>query len=205
MQIHEVSSDEEMELVARERFAPGIARTRPGFRGQVALHELGEAVTLCRSHWGGSLRIVRTDRMATTVPSDQMIFCVQVAGETGHRQHGRFAELQAGSGMLVEARMPYERVKSTESRSLALRFPRELLPLRAAEITEGCARSLGPAAPAMQTLSGYLSRLFAIADDLTAPQRLDAGRAAVDLLAMALRDVTPSVPAATAPPRYCST
>ena len=53
---------------------------------------------------------------------------------------------------------------------------------------------MDPAAPAMQMLSGYLDRLFEVADDLTAPQRLDAGRAAIDLLAMALRDVTPSVP-----------
>jgi AraC-like DNA-binding protein len=46
----------------------------------------------------------------------------------------------------------------------------------------------------MQVLSGYLDRLFEVADDLTVLQRLDAGRAAIDLLAMALRDVAPSVP-----------
>ncbi|GAA1201802.1 hypothetical protein [Pseudonocardia alaniniphila] len=31
-------------------------------------------------------------------------------------------------------------------------------------------------------LSGYLGRLFEVADELTAPQRLDAGRAAIELL-----------------------
>jgi AraC-like DNA-binding protein len=46
----------------------------------------------------------------------------------------------------------------------------------------------------MQMLSTYLHRLFEVADDLTGDQRLDAGRAAIDLLAMALRNVTPSVP-----------
>ena len=80
-----------------------------------------------------------------------------------------------------------------------LQFSRELLPLRTAEITEACARSVDPAAPAMQMLSGYLGRLFEVADDLTAPQRLDAGRAAIDLLAMVLRDVTPSVPGGDGP------
>jgi AraC-like DNA-binding protein len=49
----------------------------------------------------------------------------------------------------------------------------------------------------MQMLSPYLRRLFEVADGLTALQRLDAGRAAVDLLAMALRDVIPSVPGGT--------
>jgi len=53
---------------------------------------------------------------------------------------------------------------------------------------------MDPASPAMQVLSGYLDRLFEVADGLTAPQRRDAGRAAIDLVAMALRDVTPSVP-----------
>jgi hypothetical protein len=72
----------------------------------------------------------------------------------------------------------------------SLRFCRELLPLRTTEITEACARSMGPAAPAMQVLSGYLGRLFELADELTARRWLDAGRAAVDLLAMVLRDVT---------------
>jgi AraC-like DNA-binding protein len=80
-----------------------------------------------------------------------------------------------------------------------LRFFRELLPLRTAEITEACARGMDPAAPAMQMLSGYLGRLFEVADNLTAAQRLDAGSAAIDLLAMALRDITPSVPGGDGP------
>jgi transcriptional regulator GlxA family with amidase domain len=74
-----------------------------------------------------------------------------------------------------------------------------MLPLSTGEITEGCARSVDPAAPAMQVLSGYLGRLFEVAEDLTASQQLDAGRAAIDLLAMVLRDVTPSVPGGDGP------
>ena len=77
---------------------------------------------------------------------------------------------------------------------MILSFSRELLPLHSAEITESCARAIDPVAPGMQMLSSYLKQLFAAADRLTADQRLDAGQAAIDLLAMALRDVTPSVP-----------
>jgi AraC-like DNA-binding protein len=123
-----------------------------------------------------------------------MLFSAYTAGRARVRQHDRPVELAAGAGILIEARSRYERVTPTESASLSLRFSRELLPLRSAEITEACARGIDPAAPAMQMLSGYLDRLFEVADDLTASQRLDGGRAAVDLLAMALRDVTPSVP-----------
>ena len=199
VQIQEFSGDE-LEDVARERFIPAIARTHPDFRGRVALQELGEALTISRSHWGGPLSTVQTDRMAARAPrDDMMLFCVQMAGRGCMRQHDRFAELPAGSGVLCEARSPWEGVAPTETRSLSLLFSRELLPLRTAEITNGCARSMDPAAAAMQVLSGYLDRLLDIADGLTAPQRLDAGRAAIDLLAMALRDVTPSVTGGTGP------
>ncbi|MFD1519064.1 helix-turn-helix domain-containing protein [Pseudonocardia yunnanensis] len=198
MQVHEFSG-EALEDVARERFLPMITRTGPDFRGRVAAQELGEAITLSQSHWGASMSMVRTDRMAAMASTDNLFFGVQTAGQTSHCQHDRFAELVPGSGVLTETRSPFERVSSIESRRMTLRFSRELLPLRTAEITEACARSVDPAAPAMQVLSGYLGRLFEIAEDLTASQQLDAGRAAIDLLAMVLRAITPSVPGGDGP------
>ncbi|WP_433293628.1 helix-turn-helix domain-containing protein [Pseudonocardia sp. CA-142604] len=194
MEIHEYSG-EGLEQLARQSFMPVITRTRSDFRGRMALQEMGEAVTVSRAYSGGSHRTFRTDRMAVKTPGDDVVlFCVHLAGRSHVRQHDRFAELTAGSGVLYEARSAWELLSSGESRSLTLHFSRDLLPLRTAEITEGCARSMDPAAPAMQMLSGYLDRLFDLADDLTASQRLDAGQAAIDLLAMALRDVTPTVP-----------
>jgi hypothetical protein len=71
---------------------------------------------------------------------------------------------------------------------------RELFRLRTAGITECCARNIDPVAPGIQMLFGYLDRLFGVADRLTAAQRVDAGRAAINLFAMAMRDVAPSVP-----------
>jgi AraC-like DNA-binding protein len=187
-------SGKELEDVASEFSIPLTARTSPDFRGRSAVHELGEALTLYRSHWG-PVSAVRTGRMAARASANNlMLFSVYMAGRARVRQHDRPVELAAGAGILIEARSRYERVTPTESGSLSLRFSRELLPLRTAEVTDGCARSMDPAAPAMQVLSGYLDRLFEVADDLTASQRLDGGRAAIELLAMALRDVTPSVP-----------
>jgi AraC-like DNA-binding protein len=199
MQILEYSG-EEFEHVSRDRYIPAIARMGPDFRGRVALQKLGEDLTLSRSHWGGPLSAVQTDRMAATGPrDDHMLFCVHLAGRGYVHQHDRVAELPAGSGVLFEARSPWKFVSTTEMRCLNIRFSRELLPLHTGEITEGCARMMDPAGPAMQILSGYLDRLFEAADHLAVPQRLDAGRAAIDLLAMALRDVTPSVPGGEGP------
>jgi AraC-like DNA-binding protein len=109
-------------------------------------------------------------------------------------QRGHFADLAAGTGVVVEARSPFEWVTPTESQYLSLASSRELLPLRDAEITEACARVMDPTAPAMQVLTAYLDRLFTLAGRFPVPQRLDAGRAAIDLLTMALRDVVPLVP-----------
>src|ERR1700754_680221 len=199
VQVHEFSG-EELEDVLSESLMPVIARTRPEYRGWVAFQDLGEALTLTRAHWGGPMSLVRTERMAARVPGDNlMLFSVQMSGQDYLRQHDRSAELAVGSGVLSEARSSRERVSPTETRVLALRFSRALLPLPAAEITEACARSVDPAAPAMQMLSGFLGRLFEVAEDLTAQQRLDAGRAAIDLLAMVLRDVSPSVPGGDGP------
>jgi AraC-like DNA-binding protein len=194
VQIYEYSG-EELEHVTGEIYVPVIARTDPNFRGRSAVQELGETLTLSRTHWGPIS--LRTDRMAARASADDlMLFGAHMAGQSRVRQHDRCVEQTPGAGVLNETRSRWERGSSTETGSLTLLFSRELLPLRTAEITEACARSMDPAAPAMHLLSSYLNRLFEVADDLTGQQRRDAGRAAVDLLAMALRDVTPSVPGA---------
>jgi AraC-like DNA-binding protein len=137
---------------------------------------------------------------ARTSPVDLILFGIYMAGMARVRQRDRCATVTPGSGVLVETRSPVDVLSPTdETQILMLHFPRELLPLRSAEITEACARSMDPAAPALQMLSGYLGRLFEVADGLTALQQQDAGRAAVDLLAMALRDVTPCVPGGDGP------
>ncbi|GAA1178161.1 hypothetical protein GCM10009608_12640 [Pseudonocardia alaniniphila] len=188
-------SGEELEDVADGFLMPVIARARPDYRGRVAFQELDEALALTQWRHQGQMSVVRTDRMAAKSSADDlMLFCVYMAGQGRIRQHDRVVELAPGTGVLNETRSRYERVMSTGARCLSLHFSRELLPLRTAEITDCCARSMDPASPAMQVLSSYLDRLFEVADGLTAPQRLDAGRAAIDLLSMALRDVTPCVP-----------
>jgi AraC-like DNA-binding protein len=200
VQIHEFSGAESEEVVSKF-FIPAISRMGPDFRGRVALQELDDSLTLSRSHWEGPMSAVRTDRMAARASEgNRMLFSVkQLACQHHMRQRGRFAKPASGTGILIEARSPYNWVSQTETRWLTLRFSRELLPLRAAEITEACARSMDAASPAMQMLAAYLGRLFEVADGLSAPQRLDAGHAAIDLLAMALRDVVPSVPGGDGP------
>ncbi|WP_433295257.1 helix-turn-helix domain-containing protein [Pseudonocardia sp. CA-142604] len=199
MQILDYYSGEEMEDVAGEFFIPVITRTGPDFRGRTAFEDLGRTLTLYRTHWG-QMSTLRTDRMAASASADsQMVILIHMAGRSRVRQHDRVVELAAGTGVLIEARSRYERVSSTDTVCLNLQFSREVLPLRTAEITEACARCADPAAPAMQLLSGYLGRLYEVADELTARQRLDAGRAAIELLAMVLQNVTPSVPGGDGP------
>jgi AraC-like DNA-binding protein len=190
-------SGEELEDFACKFFIPMIIRARPEYRARVAFQELDGALTLTEWRHCGQMSAVLTDRMAARQSTDElMLFGVYMAGQSRVRQHDRCVELAPGAGVINDTRSRYERVSSTETRGLTLLFSRELLPLRTTEITDCCARTIDPAAPAMQLLSSYLNRLFEVAGDLTGHQRRDAGRAAVDLLAMALRDVTPSVPRA---------
>ncbi len=196
VEVHDYSG-EDLEQIARQSFVPVSFRTGPDFSGRIALQEMGNAVTLSRAYSGGPHRNLRTERMAETTPGDDvLLFIVHMAGATSVHQHDRTAELAVGTGVLSEARSPWQIVSPSESSCLLLSFSRELLALRCAEITESCGRGIDPVAPGMQMLSNYLKQLFVVADRLTAEQRLDAGQAALDLLAMALRDVTPSVPRA---------
>ncbi|MFD1523167.1 helix-turn-helix domain-containing protein [Pseudonocardia yunnanensis] len=194
MQIREFSG-EEFEDVLGEFFIPVIVRSDPDFHGRVALQELDKGLKLSLTRWGPA-SAVRTEQMAASSSEEsRMIFAVQAAGRSHILQRNRFADLAMGSAVLTEARSAYKWASQTENRQLTVSFSRELLPLRTAEITEACARIMDPATPAMQMFGAYLGRLFGIADRLSAAQRLDAGKAAIDLLAMALRDVVPSVPA----------
>ncbi|WP_433296941.1 helix-turn-helix domain-containing protein [Pseudonocardia sp. CA-142604] len=193
MRIHEFSGAE-FEDVLGEFFIPVIVRSGPDFRGRVAVQELDKGLSLSLTRWGPR-SAARTEQMAANSSDEsRMIFTVQVASRSHMLQRDRFADLATGTAVLAEARSAYRWAAHTENRQLTLTFSRELLPLRTAEITEACARIMDPATPATNMLGAYLGHLFKIADGLTAPQRLDAGHAAIDLLAMALRDVVPSVP-----------
>jgi AraC-like DNA-binding protein len=187
-------SAEELEQISRESFVPVIFRTRPDFSGRMGLQQMGEGVTISRASTGGPNRNLRTERMAAKSGDDALLFIVHLAGATSVRQRDRLAGLAVGSGVLAEARSPWEIISSTQTECLLLSFSRGLLPLRSAEIAESCARGIDPVAPGMQMLSSYLKQLFGVADRLTAEQCLDAGQAAIDLLTMALRDAAPSVP-----------
>ena len=180
---------------------PVIARTRPDFQGRMVSAALGDALMLTRAFSGGPMRTTRTDRMASRASTgDLLMFCIHVAGRGHVQQHERFAQLSPGSGVLYEANSAWELVSPSDSQSLTLHFSRDMIPMRTAEVTEACARSLSPGAPGVQLLSGYLDQLYDLADSLTVSQQLDAGQAALDLLLMALRGAVPSVLGSAASP-----
>jgi AraC-like DNA-binding protein len=192
--VYKLRSAEEMQQAAGESYMPVIAEPRPEFRGQLALQALSESVSLSEARTT-ALRTFRTARMAAkTGRDDLLLFCVHLTGSGRLHQHERVAELSAGAGVLYEARSAWDLNVATDVHSLLLQFPRELLPMRAGEITEGCARRMDPGSPAMQLVSGYVRQLYQLADGLSGEQRHDAGLAAIELLTMALRGTTPAVP-----------
>ncbi|MEV4079590.1 helix-turn-helix domain-containing protein [Nonomuraea fuscirosea] len=165
----------------------------PASRGRLTMRSLGEVVSLSEARTT-PLQTSRTARMAAKTDRDDLLFCVHLAGSGRLLQHGRMAELSEGVGVLYEARSAWDLNMMTNVHSLLLHFPRDLLPLRPAEISEGLARSMDPGSPAMRLLSGYLGQLFQLAGDLSGEQRQDAGMAGIEMLTMALRGTTPAVP-----------
>jgi AraC-like DNA-binding protein len=175
--------------MASDSYMPVAAEGLPGFSGRMALRELGSLslsearVAPLRTSGGGPI-----DR------DDMLQFCIHLSGMGLLRQRDRAAELGPGVGVLYEARSPWVLDFATNTRSLLLQFPREALPLRSSHIAEGIAHRLDPQLPAMRLLTGYVEQLFQLSDDIPADQRHDAGQAALEIVSMALRGLSPSVP-----------
>ena len=187
-------SADELEQAAAQSYLPVIAERKPDFQGRLSLQALGGAVALSEARMT-PLRTFRTERMvAGTQRDDLLLFCIHLAGSGRLIQRGRTADLAAGAGVLYEARSAWDLNVATDVHSLLLQFPRDALPLRSAELTDGLARRMDPRSPAMRLLSGYLSQLFQLADGLHEEQRHDAGLAGIELLVMALRGMTATVP-----------
>ncbi|GAA4586226.1 helix-turn-helix domain-containing protein [Planotetraspora phitsanulokensis] len=191
MYVHTLRSAEELQQAAGQSYLPVIAEPRPGFRGRLALQTLSDAVSLSEARTT-AVRTFQTVRMAATSGRDDLLlFCVHLAGSGRLHQHERVAELGPGVGVLYEGRSAWDLDVASDLHSLLLQFPRHLLPMRPAEITEGCARRVDPRSPGMRLLTGYIRQL---AGDLDGEQRNDAGLAAIELLVMALRGAIPAVP-----------
>ncbi|MEV1155068.1 AraC family transcriptional regulator [Micromonospora chokoriensis] len=191
---HTLRSAEELEQAAGQSYMPVVAERTPDFQGQLALQALGGAVSLSEARMT-PLRTFRTERMAREAGRDDLLlFCVHLAGAGHLNQNGRVAELGAGSGVLYEARSAWNLTVATNVHSLLLQFPRDVLSLRAVEVNDGLARRMDPGSAAMQLLAGYIGQLFHLADGLTDGQRQDAGLAGIEMLTMALRGRTPTVP-----------
>ncbi|GAA4557736.1 helix-turn-helix domain-containing protein [Planotetraspora kaengkrachanensis] len=194
MHVHSLRSAEELQQAAGQSYLPVIAEPRADFRGRLALQTLGDAVSLSEARTT-ALRTFQTVRMAADSGRDDLLlFCVHLAGSGRLLQHERTAELGPGAGVLYEGRSAWDLDIVTDVHSLLMQFPRHLLPMRPAEITEGCARRVDPRSPGMRLLSGYMGQLHLLAGDLSGEQRHDAGLAAIELLAMALRGAVPAVP-----------
>ncbi|MFI7609677.1 helix-turn-helix domain-containing protein [Nonomuraea terrae] len=193
MFVQSLRSAEELELAAGQSYMPVVAERRPDYRGRLDLQLLGTSVSLSQARMT-PLRTFRTPGMAAKAERDDLFFCVHLAGSGRLLQQGRAAELRPGVGVLYEARSAWEMDSVSDVRSLMLQFPRDLLPLRPSEITDGLARAMDVRSPGLRLLSGYVGQLFRLADDLSAQQRHDAGLAGVELLTMALRGMTPMAP-----------
>jgi len=165
----------------------------------MAIQHLGSDVLLSRTD-SGPIRSWKSERPGARMLRDDLVmFCVHLSGRARVRQYDRVADLGAGSAVVYEAFKPWDLEYASDVRSVNLRFPREMLPMRSTRFSEWCARTMDPASPALHLFRDYVGRLTEIGEAFTSEQRHDAGHAAIDLLTMALRGMKPSVPADEGP------
>jgi AraC-like DNA-binding protein len=195
MHVLSVESAEEFEHIVSESLGPvALSVTRPDFRGRLALQDLSTAASVTEAY-SGPVRALRTTPMAARMPRDDLLlFCVHLSGPGRVHQHDRVAELSPGAGVLYEARAACEMDFPTDMRSVTLQFPRDQLPVQSSRISEYCARRLDPQSATMRLLTSYFSQLHALAGEFSGEQRLDAGQAAIDMVAMVMRGIDLTVP-----------
>ncbi len=185
---------EEWAHATTETFVPlTVGSVANDFRGTIDQRVLTEDVQITAVTAGRS-NVRRTTRLARTTPSDDLLFAVHLNGEGAVSQDGRVAGLIPGNGVLYDTARPYELRFPGSSRELILQVPRDQIPLDRRVIEEACARTFPPTDPGLRVLRVYLSEVLDVADSLTAFQRLDYARTAMDLLTAVLRDAGPTQP-----------
>lgn len=192
MQQHVVETEEELERVTADLYRPARASAGDGFHGWLAMHDLGNNISMTRSHIG-PLAI----RGNVKKDYDYLLFRVHTAGNGWLRQNGREAALTGGSGVLFAGHDSWEQGYQADVKCLYLQFPRELVALSSVEVTGMAVRPLSADNLGMRLLTGYLDQLHGLAPEMSAQQRQDAGQAAINLIMMALRDIGPAVPDAS--------
>jgi AraC-like DNA-binding protein len=119
-----------------------------GFQMRADEQELGDGISIA------DIRAVplraRTRSRVVRPARDLLLFCVHVSGPARVIQHDRAADVGPGAGVLYETRTPFELVYPAEMNSVSLQVPRELVPIRTAQITGYSARTLSAQSPAMR-------------------------------------------------------
>jgi AraC-like DNA-binding protein len=195
VQVYESRSADELEQYAASSFAPALAAVPKDFHCRTTLADLGGGIA-AGTFLTRPLRIQATRKgIARGDGQDTLMLCIHLSGAGTLQQHGREASISPGTAVLFESGTPFNLNYPQTGESLTLQIPRDLLPLRGNEISQGLAQAIPLGSPSLQLLRLYLDQLHTLAGSFTAPQRGDAARAAIDLLAMTLRGMAPSVQA----------
>jgi AraC-like DNA-binding protein len=191
--IIESRSAEDVERYAASSFTPAMADVPDDFRCRTALADLGGGISISQVKTRPmSVKATRT-ALARNEGPDMLMFCIHLSGQGSLEQRGREAYLSTGNAVLFESGSPWQLDYPETDESLTLALPRDLLPLRGNQVAKGLVQPIPVSTPSLQLLRHYLENLHGLADGFTGSQQGDAARAAIDLLAMTLRGMAPSV------------
>ena len=198
MELLEAGRDEWAEVISHSFVPLSLGETAAQFRGAVRQTALSPGVTLTDVETHGRSVVLRTERLIRREPRDDYLFSLQLAGLGAVLQGDREVSLHPGSGAVYDTARPYRLVFPASSREVVLHVPHRALRDQLDDAADLYGRALPEDAPAVRVFAGFLRELAAAAPQLEPPQLAEFGRAAVDLLASALRATAAEGPPAGA-------
>lgn len=173
---------------ASDAFVPLRCTPRgPDFRARLESVPLSDGVSLTHIR-SGPLIVERTERLARSGDSDDLLMSLQLQSTGTVQQHGRTAELVPGAAALYETNQPYLLDQPGSGQDLiVLRVPRGRLGLKSRFVTELCGRTIDQSVPGMAAFTGYIAGLVTGSPTMNGLARRELGQISTDLLSLALR------------------
>jgi AraC-like DNA-binding protein len=191
-QLPSLSYDEWREAVC-SAFVPHETQLAPGveFQGHLGTSHLG---ALMLADVGGSpVQVVRTQRAIRSADPDLVKVGVQMWGHSVLTQDGRVATLAPGDLAVYDTRRPYRLSFERDFSMLVLMLPRDLMSIRARQLSDVTARRISGSHGMGAVLSPFLALLAARSLSGDVQPSIEVCDAVLDLLAATCRSESEQV------------
>lgn len=174
-------------------------QSRPEFHAELRASALADLAFVEFSN--AAMSVAHNAGHIAKASSDEYLICRQAEGRLLLVQEGRDALLAPGDITLIDPSLPYTGQFSADSRLLVVKVPRRKLEARLGPLRTAAARILRPVEADIGLASGYLATLPGFVDGLSPAAQETVRTQTLDLIALALGQVTGDQPASASSAR----